>query len=562
MNFITRYKDNITTKLVVNIILIHAVLMVIIVVDMLQREHSFIHEQLAQEGKELTSVIASGVSVGLLNNDLVALNELIKDMESMRNVSMIFVLDQTGRVRASRPDSYFNMRLSDPLSKELLQRIRQGEKNLVQSRHHGVFDTLAKVRVGERTVGYVRVIMDTNRVEARLEEVTKKGVFYIIFAIILGGVIAYASIRQLTRRLGRITEAAREISQKNFHVTLPTKQGQNDEIAIVTDAFNVMIDSLGTHMRDLEDRAMYDALTRLYNRKAYEEHLGQMVSAFHRYGHGFSYLMFDIDDFKHINDTYGHGTGDRVLVTIAKLCKEMVRMSDRVYRIGGEEFVILFEETKLADAYQAAEKVRTAVEEAVIVEGERITISGGLAEVNKDDTPYSLYARADNLLYQSKHTGKNKISTAIKCDVSVRWYEHRAKKTLFIRISGTHLCKHSFERSYLDEEFLHLYANQKFVIIDNRAVELETEGAKEVIAEVHAKYDAYMRNHKITLEKVFVLINSPKAIDAIYPFKKTLNMLGVPVAFVDSDYDLIDDEVEFDATAFLQMDASRMSPES
>ncbi len=161
-----------------------------------------------------------------------------------------------------------------------------------------------------------------------------------------------------------------------------------------------------------ENRAklMYDALTGVYSRMAYEERLCQELSRWTRYQAPFSYVILDIDHFKRINDTYGHNAGDNALKIIAQKMQGHVRRSDYVFRIGGEEFVMLLTNTRVAEAASMMEKMRRDLANSSFhFKGNpvHLTLSAGLTETRVGDKVESIYERADKALYKAKNSGRN-----------------------------------------------------------------------------------------------------------------------------------------------------------
>ena len=137
----------------------------------------------------------------------------------------------------------------------------------------------------------------------------------------------------------------------------------------------------------------------------------ELLSLYSRYNTVFSMAMLDIDDFKEINDNYGHRIGDNVLIDISQLIKSNIRQSDFLYRIGGEEFVILFTQTSIKEAVTVSEKIRKNVEEELkTVKNKTITVSIGISEVMPNDVEDKVFRRVDKLLYQSKANGKNQLT--------------------------------------------------------------------------------------------------------------------------------------------------------
>ncbi len=161
--------------------------------------------------------------------------------------------------------------------------------------------------------------------------------------------------------------------------------------------------------QELAKMIITDSLTGLYNHQYIYEQIKNEIKKAQRYERPFSVIMFDVDDFKKINDTHGHQVGDGVLVKLSNALRELVREVDLVGRYGGEEFLLALPETTLENAYQLAERIRAKIEHLQFGSGIAVTLSGGVAESTEDDDEKSLVARADHLLYAAKKEGKNII---------------------------------------------------------------------------------------------------------------------------------------------------------
>ncbi len=184
---------------------------------------------------------------------------------------------------------------------------------------------------------------------------------------------------------------------------------KNDEIGILGIARDVS--ELYNTQQMLKQQAIIDELTNAYNRKFYNDKVDELLSNYNRYKRTFSIAMIDIDDFKKINDSYGHQKGDEVLIELVKIIKSIIRTNDFLTRIGGEEFVVLLPETSLKDSLSVVEKIRSSIQNTLnILENQDVTISIGVTEVQADDTEDIMFKRVDELLYKSKKTGKNKIT--------------------------------------------------------------------------------------------------------------------------------------------------------
>lgn len=162
---------------------------------------------------------------------------------------------------------------------------------------------------------------------------------------------------------------------------------------------------------DNRKKLMFDALTKVRNRLAYDELIEQEFARFARYKEVFSYALFDIDHFKRINDNYGHHAGDNALRLVAAMMNKHIRKTDFLCRIGGEEFAMILPKTTRDQATPVIEQIRAAVGEAVFhYQGQQVTISlsAGLTESSAKDDSTSLYQRADKALYAAKNTGRDR----------------------------------------------------------------------------------------------------------------------------------------------------------
>jgi len=150
-----------------------------------------------------------------------------------------------------------------------------------------------------------------------------------------------------------------------------------------------------------------DSLTQLFNRRKMNLEIEKEYKRSLRYKTKFSLIMFDIDWFKKINDTYGHQAGDVVLKELSNLTKEIVRSTDIVSRWGGEEFLILCAETDLNTAYSLAQRLREATENFNFSVGTKVTISIGVHEFDGKESMNELLKKVDNKLYKAKYSGRN-----------------------------------------------------------------------------------------------------------------------------------------------------------
>lgn len=183
---------------------------------------------------------------------------------------------------------------------------------------------------------------------------------------------------------------------------------------IATSAFAYAFAFLTRGQRDqLLVLARKDPLTGVGNRRALDEKLAEVCAAQTRANVPASLLLLDIDNFKEINDEFGHPAGDQILVRLTEIIELRIRVTDSLYRIGGEEFVVVIEGQQKEQARRLAEQLRTLVEANELAPGGSVTISLGVAELSTGETPQQWLRRADVALYESKRAGRNQTSLAV-----------------------------------------------------------------------------------------------------------------------------------------------------
>jgi diguanylate cyclase (GGDEF)-like protein len=164
--------------------------------------------------------------------------------------------------------------------------------------------------------------------------------------------------------------------------------------------------------REVRLLADLDALTNLHNRRYFHETLARECTRAHRYDRRLALVIFDIDDFKAINDRIGHLAGDAVLAAVAERIQSAVRGADIACRVGGDEFAVILPESTLGDAEQLYRRVQLAVASRPLGPFEGIHLSAGLAELRPEDDAKIFFERADEALYRAKDTGKGRFSAA------------------------------------------------------------------------------------------------------------------------------------------------------
>lgn len=213
-----------------------------------------------------------------------------------------------------------------------------------------------------------------------------------------------------------ITSSSQYMAQNVTMLPMPDAAPGEAKICILiedaTDAF-VYQQHLSKTMLELEKANRQDGLTKVLNRRYWEEQLKQEIHRAQRYKHSLSLILFDLDKFKDLNDKYGHLGGDFVLIELAAYIGTLLRDSDLLGRYGGEEFGIVLPDTPLEGALEVAERIRKAVAEHPMLFNQqtiRVTLSMGVSEFHASHLLHDdLIREADMALYDAKRAGRNSV---------------------------------------------------------------------------------------------------------------------------------------------------------
>jgi len=196
-------------------------------------------------------------------------------------------------------------------------------------------------------------------------------------------------------------------SLKSFYINI-SKIDDKNLLINLTD-----ITKMEQKLEETQKKAYLDTLTKVYNRNKFQEVFEYQLSQYKRYENSFSIAILDIDHFKNFNDKFGHLIGDEVLVLLADIMKSNMRESDVFARWGGEEFVILLNNTTLENAVKIIENFKNDIENLEHKIAGKITASFGVTEVKADDTIESMLKRSDDALYIAKASGRNCVKSKI-----------------------------------------------------------------------------------------------------------------------------------------------------
>jgi diguanylate cyclase (GGDEF)-like protein len=251
-----------------------------------------------------------------------------------------------------------------------------------------------------------------------------------LLVILLSSLLAYRVTATVVRPIERLSAWARRIAEGQRDLEVPSLHTR-DEIGLLARTFSDMMRQLRRRESELQqaNKALHedksrlqqanevlnqlsitDGLTRLHNHRFFQDHLTREIKRVTRTGEPLTMLLTDIDDFKQLNDRFGHAAGDELLTRIAQILVDCVRDSDLVARYGGEEFVVLAINCDLSSAESLAEKIRTAIAESSFILDDslrplRVTVSVGVAAFRGNRKRF--FQRADEALYRAKSQGKN-----------------------------------------------------------------------------------------------------------------------------------------------------------
>lgn len=175
---------------------------------------------------------------------------------------------------------------------------------------------------------------------------------------------------------------------------------------------------------ELEKKYILDRFTGIYTRDYFNLKVHEEFKNVERHGYPISMIYFDLDHFKNVNDTYGHATGDKVLLQVVDIVKSIIRESDIFARWGGDEFILLLPHADLRQAIEVSERIRYAIENLEINKSLGVTASLGCSQWKIMEYIESWFSRTDKALYASKNSGKNKVTSN----------DHNSEKNILVKV--------------------------------------------------------------------------------------------------------------------------------
>lgn len=390
-------------KTIIGIAVIEAALLLVLILSSLQVLRSTNEDELRKRAYTSAQLFASSATDAVVAMDLASLNSILAQV--LKNPGIVYA-----RVRG---DNKVLVEGGDP---QMLKRLFKAHHSLEEV-NDGVFDAYADISIGGENYGRVEIGFSVDSIKTALSEAQQR--FFSIAAIemLLVALFSYILGRYLTRGLDALKTATTHIAQGDFGYQLEVRG--KDELADTAHAFNKMARTL----QETTHRATHDALTHLPNRSLFYDRLNRLISAGARDPKSFAIAVLDLDQFKTINDTRGHHTGDRVLEEAAKRLLKLTRDSDTVARLGGDEFaLLLLGAGNENDAKIVCEKIISQIRHPFLLNS--VTLSVGVSigialfPLHGKDAEGLMHA-ADTAMYHAKKTKSGFVIFQVDLDKPV-----------------------------------------------------------------------------------------------------------------------------------------------
>ncbi len=333
------------------------------------------------------------------------LTQLLED-HYYRDGSYVYVVDRARHLLAHPDPLRVGTRVDRNAVVDRVLGGGSGQQRLVNSRGVDMLAGYAYLpTTGWGIVAQRPTAMTLDRLDSLMLDVLRRSVWPAVITLVL----VWLAARLISAPLGRLARIAREMDAPEAFGRIEGVRSWYFEAAQLKRALLTGIGLLQLRIGRLRQDAQTDPMTGLLNRRGLEFEVDTWLAL----GREFSLAVVDIDHFKQVNDRYGHDAGDRVIVRVARLMRELSREGDVVCRLGGEEFLMLFPGMSAEEALHAAERVREAVAVADMELGVPVTVSVGIAVWPRDGKDFEQVLKAaDRTLYRAKEAGRNRVLAA------------------------------------------------------------------------------------------------------------------------------------------------------
>lgn len=342
----------------------------------------------------------SGIIAGVINLQDRNVLQCIFGRHKYGDDTYVYVVDRKGSLIFHPEEERLGEDVSSNIAVQKVMNGESGSEIITNSKGHeffASFTTLESTGWGIVVQTYTDIIKEPlNELFWNILLVTIP-ILFVIF--IVSGII----VSIVTRPINHLANLSNKVMSGQFDTEDINKVKISTFVYEVKQLYTQILD----HMQTLEEMAKLDGLTKLLNRSSFDQRINRCLQN----KDSFSLILFDIDHFKKVNDTYGHLVGDEVLKYLAEKMKKMFSNKGKCFRYGGEEFAIILPHTDENEAYKLAEEFRKLIECTISPTGEPINISLGITKIQEsDENVKQIIDRADEALYTSKRTGRNKTT--------------------------------------------------------------------------------------------------------------------------------------------------------
>lgn len=364
------------------------------------------------DGVDITGVLALSINLWNTNNIFYSLFEGFQDKKQ----GSIYVVDGQGTIVYHMDKELVGKRLTNSGIIAKIKENKEGISETITTEKDNIAVAFSKLTRNNWVVVYE---MGHEEIYAMSKVGQYTSVITMLLILVLGLLASAVFARIILRPLEEITTATEQVADGDLTQQIDFK-GHPDFRRVIRN-FNIMTINLRLQYKELERLSIQDHLTGLANRRYLEQQLKLELGRAGRLGHDSTILILDIDDFKNINDKFGHLEGDKALKALALVLKDSVREVDLPARFGGEEFLVLLPETSLKHGQIVAEKIREKISQISIPSRKGVisfTVSIGMAGTEEDqdfelasltNKCESILKRADTALYKAKRKGKNRV---------------------------------------------------------------------------------------------------------------------------------------------------------
>lgn len=395
------WPSSLRVKLLAIALFIQTIALSVIAYQQLKDAGEHLHAQAGQNIKQLAVLLNAALSVPMVQLDYAAAQDILDETRGSSHLSYLSLHDLRGQVVARSGASVV---------------AAKQDRGLADDGGDRVFDTSIAISLAGQPLGTLYLGVPTDF----LSSAQRRGLWYslilVFVALLISALVLYVMATWLTRRLEALAVAADRVSAGDYDVQLPP--AADDETGRVVQAFKQMTESIQTReleLRESRNHLLYlaerDSLTGLYNRHYFRHELQRRLDESVRGGVGGALLLFDLDEFKLINDSFGHQVGDELLIMVATEVGRQVRRNETFCRLGGDEFVLIAPSASESEVAALAQRIVQALADLRFDAGGRpvrVSCSIGVALYPSHAADAeTLLACVDAAMYEAKQRGKN-----------------------------------------------------------------------------------------------------------------------------------------------------------